>query len=272
VRDSAFLGIGPARTRRCAVHVRESDDVTVARNSIDSADWYGVFVEQSARARVHGNVVRRPGKLQPDGGPTVTGIELVSAPGSVVTNNRVSECGGYGVAVAACASRQGQPVRVEGNTVADCGDPGLTVQRSRNVSLAHNRVSGASWGFTIGEDNAVCEHVVVTGNSFGNCPYGGGYVRGSSHCEVTGNTFTACGDDPRVQDRGDAIIVLWDAVGRRGVTSSAVTDNTATVRRARPAGGPPPAPPSRFVRSGGSAAFPSRHARGVRVRRNRFVG
>lgn len=271
VRGSSFTGRPGSLTRVCAVHVRGSDDVVVSGNRIGSSEWYGILVEQSARARVRANVVTRPGRLQPDGGPTVTGIELVEAPGSLVVENRVRKCGGYGIAVARCVSAEAQPVRVERNSVAECGDPGLTVQRSRAVRLEGNSVTAVSWGFTIGEDNAVCQHVVVTGNRFRDCPYGGGYVRGSSHCAVTRNSFTACGDDPRVENRGDAVIVLWDATRKRGVTATAVTDNTAAARRAPWGGDTPAVPLSRFVRSGGSMAFPSRHARGLKVRRNRFV-
>jgi parallel beta-helix repeat protein len=270
VRDNHYASDSGSDAAVPAIAVEDSDGVTLEGNSVDASNWYGIEIERASGARVVENEVTRPGRLRSDRGPTVSGIELIEAPGALVQGNTVRDCGGYGIAVVRCSSVEGAPVRVEGNAVDRCDDPGVTVQGSSSVSISSNTVRSATWGFTIGEDSAVCDAVDVSGNHFAACPYGGGYVRGSSGCRVNANEFAGCGEDPRVEDRADAVIVLWDASGRKGVSQTEVTDNTATTGSTG-AGAPAPVPPTAFVRNGAALPFPSRYSRDVRVDGNRFL-
>lgn len=268
VRDNSFRRTLASDAPDPAVDVQGSADVEISGNEIDSSAWYGINVERSSRVRVTDNSVWRPGHLRSDGGSTVTGIELVAAAETVVAGNRVRDCGGYGIAVVDCSAAAGVAVRVERNAVARCGDPGVSLQRCRGVVVAMNHVEEASWGFTVGEDSNNCERVEVVENRFDRCPYGGGYVRGSSSCVVARNAFTACGEDPKVQDRADAVLVLWDDQDGRAVTSTTVTDNTAVTGAGVP-GASAGSPPAQFVRTDAAGPFPS-HARDVVIARNRL--
>jgi nitrous oxidase accessory protein NosD len=177
------------------IAVRGSDDVVVEANRLDAANWYGVAVDGSRRTRVTENVVTRPGALRRDGGPTVSGIHLTDALAAHVAGNRTEHCGGYGIAVELTHSKVDRPLVVEGNLVKHCGDPAITVQSASNVVVRDNRVLAGTWGFTVGEDGRGCRSVRVEANEFRECAWGGGYVRRSVDCRVTGNTFVDCGQD-----------------------------------------------------------------------------
>lgn len=190
-----FAGSARGDAKLPAIEVRASARAEVRDNEVLASRWHGIAVEDAPGVRVEGNTVRRPGRRRSDRGHSASGVLVVRAAGARVRRNAVSGCGGYGIAIAECRSRAARPLEVAANEIDGCEDPGLTVQASRAVVLAGNRVASATFGFTIGEDARPCSDVTVTGNSFERCGYGGGIVERSRNCTVRANVFLECGGD-----------------------------------------------------------------------------
>jgi len=194
---------------RRAIHVEGVENTTVAGNVCKGTTWWGIFVYGNG-VTITGNSVIMPTSPITVGlewNPEMSGIQVYSGEGIVVSNNIIKAGGAGGAAIRIKSGAKGSVVN--GNQIV--GDAqslglGIYVDNSNDHIISNNKVK-----------NGICtnkgfyafggQRLKVTNNYIEGCQSNGLYFENSHNCSIKGNTaINNVGAGIKIVNSNDCIV------------------------------------------------------------------
>jgi len=220
--------------------ISSTEDVTkkhyIRANVLAFSTKQGIWVEPSSTYTITGieitnNTVDRSGYYITDAGVITagdasgTGIEVISAPYAIVSENIVKYPRGYNIAL---ATGSDYAVALKNICYGVGGDPAIVVYNVDNSTIDSNYIDEATVGVSIGEDGATSNNTTVTNNVIKNCGFGDVRLTAGTNAFIKGNTFINGGTNAAYAGSFSGPGELYDSIRVHGDTFNSVFLNNNT--------------------------------------------